>query len=170
MRTTLPNSSRETTLRREKTGRISLYFHYHYAVGQPRRFWLPGLRLWLRRLWGLPLRRLPHHENRIFLEGQRPDSEPDHANNLLLATSDNAGAQQLLFDSRRYQQITVASYVAGGGLLAYGLLQSLRSTNGSVSISPLVYAALPVLIIPIVLQGKQANNQRQAISLYNATQ
>ncbi|MFC7670184.1 hypothetical protein ACFQT0_24575 [Hymenobacter humi] len=86
----------------------------------------------------------------------------------MLATSDNAGAQQLLFESRRYQQATVASYVVGGGLLVAGLMQTLRPTDTGRSISPLVYAAIPVLIVPIVLQGKQASNQRQAIALYNA--
>ena len=88
----------------------------------------------------------------------------------MLATSDNAGAQQLLTESRRYQQATVASYVVGGGLLLYGLLQSLQPSDGSrATISPLVYVAIPILIVPIVLQSKQANNQRQAISLYNST-
>ncbi|MEJ7659973.1 MAG: hypothetical protein WKG07_10290 [Hymenobacter sp.] len=47
VRTTLPGSSREATLRREKTGRISLYATYQYQL-------LAGLRrhgrLWLRRL------------------------------------------------------------------------------------------------------------------------
>ena len=91
-----------------------------------------------------------------------------NSRNLMLATSDNAGAQQLLAESRRYQQATVASYVVGGGLLVAGLLQSLQPSDNGRGISPLVYAALPVLIVPIVLQSKQANNQRQAIALYNA--
>jgi hypothetical protein len=86
--------------------------------------------------------------------------------NLLLATRDNAGSQQLLLDARRYQRGIVASYVVGGGLLVGGLLQSLQpNTSG---ISPLVFAAIPVLIVPIVLQSKQVNNQKQAIALYNS--
>ena len=63
---------------------------------------------------------------------------------------------------------TVASYVVGGGLMVAGLLQSLRPTETNQAISPLVYAALPVLIVPIVLQSKQASKQRQAIALYNS--
>ena len=43
-----------------------------------------------------------------------------------------------------------------------------RFGGGGAAISPLVYAAIPVLIIPIVLQSKQASNQRQAIALYNS--
>ena len=81
---------------------------------------------------------------------------------------DSAGAQQLLLESRRYQRGIVASYVVGGGLLAYGLLQSLQPADGNRGVSGIVFAAIPVLIIPIVLQGKQASNQRQAIALYNA--
>ena len=62
----------------------------------------------------------------------------------------------------------MASYVVGAGLLVYGLTQTLRP--GTSGVSPVTYFALPVLIVPIVLQSKQANNQRQAIALYNAGQ
>jgi hypothetical protein len=48
------------------------------------------------------------------------------------------------------------------------MLQTLRPAESGRIISPLIYAAVPVLIVPIVLQGKQANNQRQAIALYNS--
>jgi len=60
----------------------------------------------------------------------------------------------------------LGSYIVGGGLLVVGLFQSLRP--GIAQTSPLVYAAIPVFIIPLVLLSKQANNQRQAIALYNA--
>ena len=170
VRTTLPGSSREATLRREKTGRISLYSITTTSIARA------AAALATRAGTGaigyggygygrLPLRRLPHHQNRVFLERQRPHSEHDHPQPAA-GHQDNAGAQQLLLDSRRYQQYTVASYVVGGGLLVYGWLQTLQP--GVAGISPLTYLALPVLIVPIVLQGKQANNQRQAISLYNA--
>ena len=87
--------------------------------------------------------------------------------NLAVATADNAGSQELLNNARRYRQSTIAAYVVGGGLLIAGLLQSVQpSTNPG--ISPLFYAAIPVLIVPLIFQSKQAAAQRQAIAIYNA--
>ena len=176
VRTTLPGSARESTLRRDKTGRISLYSitSSQYSSG-PGGLGYPGYG------YGYPsygyggfggFGGYPYNGYRtVKTEYFSKDNGPIQsltARNLMLATSDNAGAQQLLAESRRYQQATVASYVVGGGLLVAGLLQSLQPSDGGRGISPLVYAALPVLIVPIVLQSKQANNQRQAIALYNA--
>ena len=171
VRTTLPGSARESTLRRDKTGRISLYSitSAQYAsgpggMGYPGGYGYGG--------YGGGYGGFPYNGYRtVKTEYFSKDNGPIQnltARNLMLATSDNAGAQQLLMESRRYQQATVASYVVGGGLLVAGLLQSLRPNDGGRGISPLVYAALPVLIVPIVLQSKQASNQRQAIALYNA--
>ncbi|WP_156176245.1 hypothetical protein [Hymenobacter terrenus] len=169
VRTTLPNSSRESTLRREKTGRISLYSitTSQYSSG-PGGFGYPGYGGYgYGGFGGYPYGGYRTIKTEYFSKDNGPIQNLT-AKNLLLATRDNAGAQQLLLESRRYQQATVASYVLGGGLLVAGLLQSVRNDGGGTSISPLVYAAIPVFIVPIVLQGKQANNQRQAIALYNA--
>ena len=174
VRTTLPGSSRESTLRRDKTGRISLYSitssQYSSTPG--------GLGMGMGGfgyggmggfggMGGYPYGGYRTVKTEYFSKDNGPIQNLSTPN-LLLATRDNAGAQQLLTESRRYQQATVASYVVGGGLLVAGLLQSLRPNDGGASISPLMYAAIPVLIVPIVLQGKQANNQRQAIALYNS--
>jgi hypothetical protein len=86
--------------------------------------------------------------------------------NLQLATADNPGAQALLANSKRYQATVTTAYVVGGGLLLYGAYQSFRGS--STGISPFLYAAIPVLIVPLIFQGKQASAQRQAISLYNS--
>lgn len=168
VRTTLPNSSRETTLRREKTGRISLYSitTTQYNSGG---FGYPGYGYGGYGYGGFGGYPYGGGYRTVKTEYFSKDNGPIQnlsSRNLLLATTDNAGAQQLLLDSRRYQQLTVASYVVGGGLLLYGLTQTLRPGAGGVS--PITYFALPVLIVPIVLQSKQANNQRQAIALYNA--
>ncbi|OGX86630.1 hypothetical protein BEN47_12495 [Hymenobacter lapidarius] len=171
VRTTLPNSSREATLRRDKTGRISLYSitSSQYNSG-PGGFGNPGYGRY--GYGGYGMGGYPYGGYRtVKTEYFSKDNGPIqslNSRNLMLATTDNAGAQQLLFDSRRYQRLTVASYIVGGGLMAAGVLQSLRPSDSGQTISPLVYAALPVLIVPIVLQGKQASNQRQAISLYNS--
>ena len=173
VRTTLPNSSRETTLRREKTGRISLYSitTSQYSSGPGGFGGYPGYGYGgygYGGFGGYPYGGYRTVKTEYFSKDNGPIQNLT-TNNLMLATRDNAGAQELLMDSRRYQRLTVGSYVVGGGLLVAGLLQSLRSSDGRASISPLVYAAIPVLIVPIVLQSKQANNQRQAIALYNST-
>ena len=169
VRTTLPSSSREATLRREKTGRISLYSITTTQYSNPGGFGYPsyGYGGYGMGGFGYPYGGYRTVKTEYFSKDNGPIQNLN-SNNLLLATRDNAGAQQLLFDSRRYQHITTASYVVGGGLLIAGLLQTLSPTRAGVS--PLTYAALPVLLIPVVLQSKQSSNQRQAIALYNAGQ
>jgi len=172
VRTTLPGSGRESTLRRDKTGRISLYsITTSQYSSTPGGLGYPGYGYGgfggFGGMGGYPYGGYRTVKTEYFSKDNGPIQNLS-TQNLMLATSDNAGAQQLLMESRRYQQATVASYVVGGGLLVAGLLQSLRPTENGASISPLMYAAIPVLIVPIVLQGKQASNQRQAISLYNA--
>lgn len=174
VRTILPGSTREATLRREKTGRISLYsitttqysggsggFGYpgygYGGMGGYGGYGMGG--------YGSPYGGYRTVKTEYFSKDNGPIQNLN-SRTLLLATSDNAGAQQLLFESRRYQQLTTASYLVGGGLLLAGLLQTLNPARPGVS--PLTYLALPVLLVPIVLQSKQAANQRQAIALYNA--
>ena len=172
VRTTLPGSARESTLRRDKTGRISMYSittsQYSSGaggMGYPSYGGYGGYGGY--GYGGYPYSGYRTVKTDYFSKDNGPIQNLT-ARNLMIATSDNAGAQQLLAESRRYQQATVASYLVGGGLMVAGLLQSLQPGDGGRSVSPLVYLALPVLIVPIVLQGKQANNQRQAIALYNA--
>ena len=176
VRTTLPGSNRESTLRRDKTGRISLYSittsQYNsmpggMGMGMGMGGFGYGGMGGFGGMGGYPYGGYRTIKTEYFSKNNGPIQNLS-TQNLMLATSDNAGAPQLLLESRRYQQATVASYVVGGGLLLAGLLQSLRPNENRARISPLMYAAIPVLIVPIVLQGKQANNQRQAISLYNA--
>jgi hypothetical protein len=175
VRTTLPNSSRETTLRREKTGRISLYSitSSQYSSGPGGFGGYPGYGyggygMGYGGFGGYPYGGYRTVKTEYFSKDNGPIQNLTN-NNLMLATRDNAGSQELLLDSRRYQRLTLGSYVVGGGLLVAGLFQSLRPGDGQAGISPLVYAAIPVLIVPIVLQSKQSNNQRQAIALYNST-
>lgn len=169
VRTTLPHSNRETTLRREKTGRISLYATYNtsyasspYSMGYGG-FGYGGM-------GGYPYGGYPYGGYRTTkTEYFSKDNGPVQnltLRNLAVATADNAGAQALLSNARRYRQSTIAAYVAGGGLLVAGLVQSVRPNNPG--ISPLFYAAIPVLIVPLIFQSKQAAAQRQAIALYNS--
>ena len=172
VRTTLPGSSREATLRREKTGRISLYSITTTQYANPGGFGYPGYGGYGGYGMGMGGFGYPYGGYRtIKTEYFSKDNGPIqnlNSRTLLLATRDNAGAQQLLFESRRYQKLNTASYLVGGGLLVAGLLQTLSPTRPGVSY--LTYAALPVLLVPIVLQSKQASNQRQAIAIYNAGQ
>ena len=171
VRTTLPHSNRETTLRREKTGRISLYATYNTSyASSPYGMGMGGFGYG--GLGGYPYGGYPYGGYRTTkTEYFSKDNGPVqnlNVRNLAVATADNAGALALLSNARRYQQSTIAAYVVGGGLLVAGLVQSVRPNNPG--ISPLFYAAIPVLIVPLIFQSKQAAAQRQAIALYNSGQ
>jgi hypothetical protein len=167
VRTTLPNSSREATLRREKTGRISLYATYNTNYS-PGGYGVPGYGyggFGYGGFGGYPYGGYRTTKTEYFSKDNGPIQNLN-ARNLALATTDNAGAQELLAQARRYQTSTTVAYVIGGGLLAYGLLQSFQANSSG--ISALTYAAIPVLIVPLIFQSKQASAQRQAIALYNS--
>ncbi len=167
VRTTLPRSSREATLRREATGRISLYATYNTSYA-PGGFGMPGYGyggFGYGGFGGAPYSGYRTTKTEYFSKDNGPIQNLN-ARNLALATTDNAGAQALLAQARHYQTATTAAYVAGGALLAYGLLQSFQAN--STGISAVTYAAIPVLIVPLIFQSKQASAQRQAITLYNS--
>lgn len=175
VRTTLPGASRESTLRRDKTGRISLYSittqqYSSGGMGYPGRYGYGGMGYGGMGFGGSPYGGYRTVKTEYFSKDNGPIQNMT-LKNLSLATSDNAGAQQLLADARSLQRAAFGAYAVGGGLLVGGLIQTLRSSGeAGVRISPLMYAAIPVLIVPIFLQSKQANNQRQAIALYNRAQ
>ena len=170
VRTTLPNSNREATLRREKTGRISLYATYNtsyasspYGMGMGMGGF--GYGGYPYGGYGNPYGGYRTTKTEYFSKDNGPVQNMN-LRNLAVATADNAGSQQLLSNARRYRQSSIAAYVVGGGLLVAGLVQSTRANT--TGISPLFYAAIPVLIVPLIFQSKQAEAQRQAIALYNS--
>ncbi|GAA4353988.1 hypothetical protein GCM10023185_15140 [Hymenobacter saemangeumensis] len=172
VRTNLPGSSRESTLRRDKDGRISLYSittTQYNSMPYGGRMGYGGIGYGGMGYGGYPYGGYRTVKTEYFSKDNGPIQNLS-VRNLALATSDHAGAQQLLADARRYQKAAVASYVVGGGLLAYGLVQTLRPGQDGARLSPFMFASIPVFIVPIVMQSKQAENQRQAISLYNSTQ
>ena len=163
------------TLRREKTGRISLYATYNTSYNSPYGpmgyggFGYGGFGGYpYGGLGGYPYGGYPTTKTEYFSKDNGPVQNLT-LRNLAIATADNAGAQQLLSNARHYRQSTIAAYVVGGGLLVAGLLQSVRPDNRP-GISPLFYAAIPVLVVPLIFQSKQAAAQRQAIALYNSGQ
>ncbi|MGI4862674.1 MAG: hypothetical protein ACRYFZ_02040 [Janthinobacterium lividum] len=161
VRTTLPNSNRESTLRREKTGRISLYATYNTSYANSPYGFGGGYG----GFGGSPYGGYRTTKTEYFSKDNGPVQNLT-LRNLAVATAENAGSQQLLSNARRYRQSSLAAYVVGGGLLVAGLVQSTRATTQG--ISPLFYAAIPVLIVPLIFQSKQAEAQRQAIALYNS--
>lgn len=173
VRTTLPGrSKRESTLRRDRVGRISLYsITRQQYTNSPYGYSPYGMG---RYGYGYPYGgyggfggyRTVRQE--YFSKDNGP-IEDLSLRNLQLATTDNPGAQQLLADARRYQTLTTLSYVGAGGLLLAGVFSSFGGSNGA-SISPLMYAAIPLAIVPLVIGGKQQNSIKQAILLYNRGQ
>ncbi|OUJ73084.1 hypothetical protein BXP70_14690 [Hymenobacter crusticola] len=167
VRTTLPKSRRETTLRRDRPGRISLYsitstqyagngFGYPYGgYGGFGRYGYGG--------FGPAYRTV---KTEYFSKDNGP-VENLTIRNLAIATSDNAGSSALLAKARSFQRISTLSYVAAGGVILAGLFTTLNPSSAGPTISPLVYAGLPLLIVPLVVQSKQQNSIRQAIALYN---
>ena len=175
VRTTLPGRSpraRETTLRRDRVGRLTLYsitstqyagngFGSPYGYGRYSGFGGFGGPYG----YGGPVYRTTKTE--YFSKDNGP-IEDLSLRNLLLATADNQTSTNLLLQARQYQTYTTLSYVAAGGLLVAGLVSTLNSDKGSgPAISPLVYGSLPFFIVPLVLGGKSQNNMRQAITIYN---
>ncbi|RSK35948.1 hypothetical protein [Hymenobacter metallilatus] len=174
VRTTLPGrSKRETTLRRDRVGRISLYsITSQQYVSNPGGFGPYGYGRYGG--FGYPYGGYGGFggyrtvRTEYFSKDNGP-IEDLSVRNLQLATVDNPGSQKLLADARRYQRITTLSYIGAGGLLLAGTLSSFGSSNGF-SVSPLMYAAIPLAIVPLVIGGKSQNSVKQAILLYNRGQ
>ncbi|SMB88676.1 hypothetical protein SAMN00120144_3460 [Hymenobacter roseosalivarius DSM 11622] len=170
VRTVLPGrSTREATLRRDRVGRISLYSitNNQYAGNGPYGYSPYGYGRYGNGGFGGfggPMYRTTKTE--YFSKDNGP-IEDLNLRNLTIATSDFAASRGLLEQARKYQTYSTLSYVAAGGLVAAGLFSSFGRSNGGPSISPLVYAGMPLLIVPLIMQGKQQRNIRQAITLYN---
>ncbi|MBX0292226.1 hypothetical protein K3G63_17390 [Hymenobacter sp. HSC-4F20] len=171
VRTTLPGrSKRESTLRRDRVGRISLYsITSQQYMNNPYGYSPYGMG---RYGYGYPYAgyggfggyRTVRQE--YFSKDNGPIQDLS-IRNLQLATTDNPGSQQLLANARRYQTLTTLSYVGAGGLLLAGVLSSFNGNGNGFSVSPLMYAAVPLAIVPLVIGGKQQNSIKQAILLYN---
>lgn len=175
VRTTLPKSRREATLRRDRVGRLSLYSitRTQYAGGSPFGYSPFGYGYggfgypYGGGFGGSPYGGYRTVKTSYFSKENGPVQDLT-IRNLGVAVSDNAGASALVAQARRYQTITTLSYVAAGGLLVAGLVSSVNPSATGPTISPLVYAGIPLLIVPLVLQGKQQNSIKQAIMLYNS--
>ncbi|WP_400192107.1 hypothetical protein [Hymenobacter sp. B81] len=167
VRTMLPGSRREATLRRDKTGRISTYsittqqyqpggFGGPYGYGRYGGFGGP---------WGgYPYGGYRTVRTEYFSKDGGPIEEMSFRN-LSVALSDNPGSAETLRDVARLRRISTAGYVAGGGLMAAGLLSTFSGANQR--ISPLMFLSVPVLLVPSILSGSQHRKLRQAVTLYN---
>ncbi len=171
VRTVLPGrSTREATLRRDRVGRISLYSitNTQYAGNSPYGYSPYGFgRYGYGGMGGFggPMYRTTKTE--YFSKDNGP-IEDLNLRNLSIATADFAASRGLLEQARKYQTYSTLSYIAAGGIIAAGMFSTFNnSSGGRASISPLVYAGMPLFIVPLIMQGKQQRNIRQAISLYN---
>ncbi|TGD83108.1 hypothetical protein [Hymenobacter wooponensis] len=174
VRTTLPGrSSRESTLRRDRVGRISLYSITSTQYMNNPYGGLGGYGFGRYGYGGYPYGGYPYGGYRTvktdYFSKDNGPIENLTLKNLQLATADNPGSVKLLQDARRYQTYTTLSYIAAGGLMLAGTFSSFSGSNGF-AVSPLVYAAIPLAIVPLVIGGKQQNNIKQAILLYNRGQ
>lgn len=162
VRATLAGTTRKTTLRRDQPGRLSLYSitSTQYIPGSPSRYGYGSLGG-----FGMPYGGYRTVKTEYFAKDNGPIQFLT-PRNLALATADSPSAQTLLAGGRRYQTYATLGYVVGGGLLVAGAVQSLRP-GGNRRFSPLMLVALPVLVVPLVLKGKQAQAQKLAIALYN---
>lgn len=172
VRTTLPGrSKRESTLRRDRVGRLSLYsITSQQYMSNPGGFSPYGYGRYGG--YGYPYGGGFGGYRTVRTEYFSKDNGPIEdlsIRNLQLATQDNPGSQKLLADARRYQRITTLSYVGAGALLLAGTFSSLGGSNGF-SVSPLMYAAIPLAIVPLVIGGKSQNSIKQAVLLYNRGQ
>ena len=163
VRATLAGSAHETTLRRERVGRLSLYATYttSYSPGG----FMPGYGYGGYSFGGYSGGSYRTTKTEYFSKENGPIQRLS-ARNLTEATTDNASVQALLARARNYRTGIILSYVAAGGLLAAGFSQSVRTS--ATGISPIYYAVIPVLVLPLIFQSKQASLQRQAITLYNS--
>ncbi|WP_088843397.1 hypothetical protein [Hymenobacter gelipurpurascens] len=172
VRTTLPGrSKRESTLRRDRVGRISLYsITSTQYMSNP--YGMGGYGMGRYGYGGYPYGGGYGGYRTVKTEYFSKDNGPIESlsiRTLQLATADNPGSVKLLQDARKFQTITTLSYVAAGGLLLAGTLSSFGGSTGF-NVSPLMYAAIPLAIVPLVIGSKQQNNIKQAILLYNRGQ
>lgn len=174
IRTNLPGSRRVSTLRREKTGRISTYSitsqqYMPGGFGSPFGYGGFGYGRFGYPYGGFPYGGgYPYNGYRtVKTEYFSKDGGPIQDMNfrsLSVALSDNAGSAELLRDVARLRRYSTAGYVVGGGLLAAGMLSTL---NGNTRGLPIMLVSVPVLLIPTFLSGSQAKKLQQAVQLYN---
>lgn len=90
--------------------------------------------------------------------------------NLEMALADNAASMEMLSRYRRDKVINTGVSIIGAGLLAAGTLTSInnsQSPNGSIQVSPLMYAGVGVLGAQFVINLFQKDKLTQAMEVYN---
>lgn len=161
---------REFTLRRVLPGRLSVY---EPRTSLSRRLGTSSALL----VFGNPLAAatsaaFPPPSRGYFAKDDGPVYALAHGN-LRRALDDNAGALAAETRAHRYEVGNAASTIVGAGLLLGGLVRVIghlgnANLNGDLTLG-MLGASVPLLVVPLVLKDKPAEQRRQAIELYNYT-
>ncbi len=94
---------------------------------------------------------------------------PFEFENLAEALADNPSSMLLLSRHKRDKFIHTGISILGAGLLAYGVLNSVNSTNefGQARLNPVIYAGAGIVAIPFAIQLFQKDKLTQAVEVYN---
>ncbi|MBC5775705.1 hypothetical protein H8S95_16625 [Pontibacter sp. KCTC 32443] len=87
--------------------------------------------------------------------------------NLQEALSDNAASATLLHNYKRDKYINTGITVIGTGLMALGILNSQQTEDGTLKLSPVLYAGAGVLGAQFVFNLFRKDKLTQAIQVYN---
>ena len=87
--------------------------------------------------------------------------------NLQMALSDNASSLLLLQKYKRDKYLNTGITVVGAGLMALGVINSQRTLDGNLKLSPMLYAGAGVLGAQFVINLFQKDKLTQAVQVYN---
>lgn len=112
---------------------------------------------------------MPRTSRRRVYYFSKDDGPLYHYNyeNLQMALSDNPSSMLLLQRYKREKIIDTGVTIVGAGLLALGIINSERTMEGDLKLSPMLYAGAGVLGGQLVINLFRKDKLMQAIQIYN---